>query len=62
MANMGISSYKSKTILISYINSSFNITPRFLVDFKLSIFTFFFWLLIYILLTKKILNFKGVGI
>ncbi len=54
MVNMGTSSYKSKTALTSYINSSSNITPRFLFDFKLSIFTFFFiWLLIYILLTKK---------
>ncbi len=54
MVNMGTSSYKAKTTLTSYINSYSNITPRSLIDFKLSIFTFFFlWLLIYIFLTKK---------
>jgi len=63
MANMGTSSYKSKTTLTFYINSSSNITPRFLFDFKLSIFTFFFiWLLIYILLTKKTYWISKVGV
>jgi hypothetical protein len=46
MASKGTFSYKYKTTLTFDLNSSFNITPKFLITFKLLIFIFFFLLVV----------------
>ncbi len=54
-AGLGISSYRSKIDLIPILNSSFMMTPRSLVIFKLLIFILCnFWLLISTLLVRKV--------